>query len=383
VPKLSPFDQYHSDQLQPHFNVDTAQLAAVEHLQRLYEQVCALDVAASGRVKGKGSKLSAKLKTWARPSSKQTAPKGLYFWGGVGRGKTYLMDVFYESLPIERKQRTHFHRFMREVHVRLGVHKGVKNPLLLLAKELADQAQVICFDEFFVTDITDAMILAGLLESLFDLGVILVATSNIEPHGLYENGLQRQRFLPAIALLERHTQIVNVDGGVDYRLRTLEQAQLYHWPLDEAANLSLQASFNGLSPMVVSQNQPNTAGVLQINHRQFHYEARCDDVLWLCFDQLCALPRSQNDYLEIACEYHALIISHVPHLTTDMSDQARRFVNLVDVCYDANVKVIISAEVPLEGLYQGGSLDFVFQRTLSRLQEMQSHDYLARAHIAG
>jgi len=305
-------------------------------------------------------------------------PLGLYFWGGVGRGKTYLMDVFYEALPFEQKQRTHFHRFMRHVHARLAVFSGSKNPLLKVAHELADQNRVICFDEFFVTDITDAMILAGLLEALFDRGVVLVATSNIEPRGLYENGLQRQRFLPAIALLEKHTQIVNVDGGVDYRLRTLEQAELYHWPLDDGADVSLAASFSGLAPLL---DEAQGQGSMHVNGRLFEFERRCDDVVWMTFEQLCVLPRSQNDYLEIASEYHALIVSRVPRLTQDMSDQARRFVNLIDVCYDANVKVILSAEVALLDLYEGGALGFVFQRTLSRLQEMQSHEYLAQGHL--
>jgi cell division protein ZapE len=275
---------------------------------------------------------------------------------------------------------------MRHVHSRLAVHKGVKNPLLVVAQELADESRVICFDEFFVTDIADAMILAQLLESLFDLGVVLVATSNIEPQGLYENGLQRQRFLPAIALLEQHTDIVNVDGGVDYRLRTLSQAELYHWPLDEAADVSLASSFAALIPMAAEPKlvvSCNKGGVVNVNGRDFTYIMQSDDIIWLTFDQLCVQPRSQNDYLELACEFHGLIISNVPCLRVGMDDQARRFVNLVDVCYDANLKVIISAEVPLLELYSGGQLDFVFRRTLSRLQEMQSHEYLARGHVAG
>jgi cell division protein ZapE len=293
--------------------------------------------------------------------------------------------VFYQCLPFENKQRTHFHRFMRHVHSRLAVHEGVKNPLLIVAQELAAEARVICFDEFFVTDITDAMILAHLLENLFDLGVVLVATSNIEPQGLYENGLQRQRFLPAIALLEQYTDIVNVDGGVDYRLRTLSQAELYHWPLDDAADISLAASFSALVPMLVESamaGRDNDSGVMSINGRDFTYVKQCDDIIWFTFDQLCVQPRSQNDYLELACEFHGLIISNVPCLGVGMDDQARRFVNLIDVCYDANLKVIISAAVPLLELYAGGQLDFVFRRTLSRLQEMQSHEYLARGHVA-
>ena len=378
----SPIEQYHNDQQQSGFSADISQANAIEHLQRLYVDLCTPE-----RGQSRPIQWPQRITAWVggKPK-KEMAAKGLYFWGGVGRGKTYLMDVFYQCLPFESKQRTHFHRFMRHVHSRLAVHKGVKNPLLVVAQELADESRVICFDEFFVTDIADAMILAQLLESLFDLGVVLVATSNIEPQGLYENGLQRQRFLPAIALLEQHTDIVNVDGGVDYRLRTLSQAELYHWPLDEAADVSLASSFAALIPMAAEPKlvvSCNKGGVVNVNGRDFTYIMQSDDIIWLTFDQLCVQPRSQNDYLELACEFHGLIISNVPCLRVGMDDQARRFVNLVDVCYDANLKVIISAEVPLLELYSGGQLDFVFRRTLSRLQEMQSHEYLARGHVAG
>jgi cell division protein ZapE len=229
--------------------------------------------------------------------------------------------------------------------------------------------------------------------------VVLVATSNIEPARLYENGLQRQRFLPAIALLEKQTTVVNVDGGVDYRLRTLTQATLYHWPLDDQANVNLAKGFNALAPDMAapkngeeavldatgadSQERPvkGAAGSVSVNGRKFNYIKKTEGVIWFSFDQLCAMPRSQNDYLELALEFHSLIVSDVPCLKVGMEDQARRFVNLVDVCYDANLKLILSAQVPLLELYNGGSLDFVFQRTLSRLQEMQSVEYLARAHV--
>ena len=382
----SPIEQYHNDQQQLGFSADIAQANAIEHLQRLYEDLCADE-----RLKLSPTQWSQRLSGWMGGKSKQQATiKGLYFWGGVGRGKTYLMDVFYQCLPFENKQRTHFHRFMRYVHGRLAVHTGAKNPLKLVAQELAKESRIICFDEFFVTDITDAMILAQLLDSLFGLGVVLVATSNIEPKGLYENGLQRQRFLPAIALLEGYTEVINVDGGVDYRLRTLSQAELYHWPLDEAADVSLASSFAALVPMLMpvlaeprSTDSGNENSILNINGRDFTFIRQSDGIIWFTFDQLCVKPRSQNDYLELACEFHGLIISNVPCLRVGMEDQARRFVNLVDVCYDANLKVIISAEVPLLELYSGGQLDFVFRRTLSRLQEMQSYEYLARGHVAG
>ena len=386
----SPIEQYRNDQQQLGFSVDLAQVNAFEHLQRLYVELCAAD-----SLKASPSQWAQRLPGWVGgKSKKEVITQGLYFWGGVGRGKTYLMDVFYQCLPFDNKQRTHFHRFMRHVHSRLAVHKGVKNPLLLVAQELANESRVICFDEFFVTDITDAMILAQLLDSLFGMGVVLVATSNIEPQGLYENGLQRQRFLPAIALLEHYTDIVNVDGGVDYRLRTLSQAELYHWPLDEAADVSLALSFAALVPVSIPMLtsggvEPELAlggsegGIVNINGRDFTYIKQSDGIIWFTFDQLCVKPRSQNDYLELAYEFHSLIISNVPCLMAGMDDQARRFVNLVDVCYDANLKVIISAQVPLLELYSGGQLDFVFRRTLSRLQEMQSYEYLSRGHVMG
>ena len=362
----TPLSRYQADQARKEFSADTAQAEAIAHLQHLFVQL---------------QQPAAKISGLKRLLGKQPkpCPKGLYFWGGVGRGKTYLMDIFFDCLPIEHKLRTHFHRFMRDVHRQLENYKGNRNPLQKVADDLAQQARVICFDEFFVTDITDAMILAGLLEALMAHHVVLVATSNIEPARLYENGLQRQRFMPAIALLEQHTVIVNVDGGTDYRLRSLQQAELYHSPLDSDADISLEKSFAALSP-VSDECQIN--GNIEINKRQFHFRKQCEDVIWFDFAELCNKPRSQNDYLEIASEYHALLLSNVPQLSRHTDDQARRFVNLVDVCYDANVKLIISAAAELTDIYTGGNLDFVFQRTLSRLQEMQSVEYLAKGHIA-
>ncbi|MCP4881433.1 MAG: cell division protein ZapE [Gammaproteobacteria bacterium] len=363
----TPLSRYQADQNSTEFSHDPAQENAIQYLQRLFDELVAPKPKQSG------------LQRLFGRSQKPTPTKGLYFWGGVGRGKTYLMDIFYECLPMPTKQRTHFHRFMRDVHTRLKSYSGSKNPLDKVANDLATQAQIICFDEFFVTDITDAMILSSLLEALMARNVVLVATSNIEPAKLYENGLQRQRFLPAIALLEQRNHVINVDGDTDYRLRSLEQAELYHFPLDEQADVSLEHSFKALAP-VANECQSNSN--LEINNRTFHCRKQCEDVIWFDFDELCDKPRSQNDYLEIASEFHAILLSNVPQMNRNSDDQGRRFVNLVDVCYDANVKLIMSAQVALDDIYTGGSLDFVFQRTLSRLQEMQSHDYLARGHIA-
>ncbi len=302
---------------------------------------------------------------------------GLYFWGGVGRGKTYLMDAFYEALPFEQKYRTHFHRFMREVHRELKTLAGEKNPLEQVADRIAGRARVLCFDEFFVSDITDAMILANLLDALFHRGVTLVATSNIVPEGLYRDGLQRARFLPAIDLLKRHTKVVNVDGGIDYRLRALEKAELYHCPLDQAANQSLARSFSALivEGAEVHENVP-----LEIEGRIITAVREADDVAWFEFAELCDGPRSQNDYIELAREYHSVLLANVPRFDARMESQARRFINLVDEFYDRCVKLVISAEVPAEELYQARHLSFEFQRTVSRLLEMQSREYLARPH---
>lgn len=368
---LSPLERYQRDLQRPDFRHDSAQETAVNHLQDLYERLVA-----NWKSEQEQNAISKFIKRLKGDSSRELV-RGLYFWGGVGRGKTYLMDNFFESLPFEQKLRAHFHRFMRRVHSELKKLDGKKNPLKLVADSIAAEARVICFDEFFVSDITDAMILGTLMEELFARGVTLVATSNIVPDGLYKDGLQRARFLPAIELLNKHTLVVNVDGGVDYRLRALEQAELYHHPLDPAADESLMASFKSLTP----------TGAEVREHQQIEVEGRMilaryltEGVIWFDFVELCDGPRSQNDYIELAREYHTVILSNVPGLGREKDDQARRFVNLVDEFYDRQVKLVISAERALAELYSTGKLDFEFQRTVSRLLEMQSREYLARPH---
>lgn len=364
----TPLQRYQRDLERPDFSHDPAQQQAVECLQRLYDELCATpQLVPSG--------LKAKLGGLFGRNPAPPVIRGLYFWGGVGRGKTYLMDTFFDTLPFENKLRAHFHRFMQRVHRDLKALDGEKNPLVLVADRIADEARVICFDEFFVTDITDAMILAGLFERLFERGVVLVATSNIVPDGLYKDGLQRARFLPAIALLKERTEVVNVDGGTDYRLRTLAQAELYHWPLDAAADVSLMDSFQRLAP-----EQPREKESLDIEGRSIAARYVADDVAWFEFAELCDGPRSQYDYIELARIFHAVVLSNVPQLGAGKDDQARRFINLVDEFYDRNVKLVVSAEVALEQLYAGGRLEFEFERTCSRLLEMQSEDYLALEH---
>lgn len=361
---MTPLDRYQADLKRPDFLHDPAQERAVLHLQRLFDELVAAESST-------GSLLGKLMRRKVEPV------KGLYFWGGVGRGKTYLVDTFFDALPFKRKMRTHFHRFMQRVHQELKTLKGEKNPLTLIARQFADEARVICFDEFFVSDITDAMILGTLMEELFRNGVTLVATSNIVPDGLYKDGLQRARFLPAIALLNSHTEVVNVDNGVDYRLRALEQAELYHWPLDEGADVSLMESFVSLVPDI---EEVVEAELLTVENRPVRSIRVCEDVGWFEFRELCDGPRSQNDYIELAKIFHAVLIANVEQMGTSKDDMARRFINLVDEFYDRNVKLILSAEVELKDLYTGGRLSFEFQRTLSRLLEMQSHEFLARAH---
>ncbi|OUS13782.1 cell division protein ZapE [Gammaproteobacteria bacterium 53_120_T64] len=362
----SPLQRYQRDLQQEGFIADPAQRLAVEKLQGVYEQLIAVGEVKTG------------LLDRLRGRQRHPVPvKGLYFWGGVGRGKTYLMDNFYESLPFDQKMRVHFHRFMRRVHRDLTQHSGVKNPLEKVAAGIAKDARVICFDEFFVSDITDAMILGGLMELLFAQGVTLIATSNIVPDKLYTNGLQRQRFLPAIALVKQHCEVVNVDSGTDYRLRALEQAELYHSPLDEQAEVSLHSTFDSLVP---ARDEVREDVALEVEGRDITCRFVGEDVVWFDFMALCDGPRSQNDYIELAREFHAVLISDMPQLGRDREDQARRFISLIDEFYDRNVKLAMSAAVPLEHIYSGGNLDFEFQRTLSRMLEMQSHDYLAQPH---
>lgn len=362
----SPLQRYQTDLRREGFSHDPAQEHAVNKLQDLYMRLLV-------RKRGAGGAVG---RWWRSLRRERPEPEvGLYFWGGVGRGKTYLVDTFYDCLPFDDKMRVHFHRFMQRVHAELKRLAGEKNPLEQVADQLASETCVICFDEFFVTDIADAMILGNLMEALFERGVTLVATSNIVPSRLYENGLQRQRFLPAIALIERYTEVVNVDAGVDYRLRTLQRAELYHHPLGPEADASLRHSFEQLAP-----EQGKHWERLEVNGRYLTCRCLADDVAWFDFAELCDGPRSQNDYIELARVFHAVLVSGVPAMGAGNDDAARRFINLVDEFYDRNVKLVLAADRPLLELYAGERLAFEFQRTVSRLQEMQSTEYLAREH---
>jgi len=377
---VTPMTRYREDLERQGFQPDVAQQQAVKHLQRLFDELVATPpsrVMPPKRSGGLKSRVAGLLGRSDHESSEPSLPaiQGLYLWGGVGRGKTYLMDTFFETLPFPEKMRTHFHRFMQRVHNELAHYKGERNPLPLIAAKFAAEARVICFDEFFVKDITDAMILATLLESLFAHGVVLVATSNIVPAELYKDGLQRVRFLPAIDLLERHCEVVNVDSGIDYRLRVLERAEIFHAPLDDEAEAELARCFREIAGHEGEEGAP-----IEVNHRVLHARRLHDDVVWFEFTELCDGPRSQNDYIELAREFHTVLVSNVTRMSGATDDQARRFINMVDEFYDRGVKLLMSAEAPAEQLYGDGRLAFEFQRTLSRLQEMQSHDYLALPH---
>lgn len=356
---LTPRERYQRDLARPGFVADDAQALAVEALHAVYENLIA-NPPRRGLV--------------SRRLSWPSVP-GLYMWGGVGRGKTHLMDAFFEALPFRRKLRTHFHRFMLDIHQRRRQYPDEQDPLKLVAAAIAADVRVLCFDEFFVSDIADAMILGRLMEALFERGVTLVATSNCAPDLLYPDGLQRANFLPAIALIKANTAVLNVDGHTDYRLRALTRAELYHWPSDTAADALFKTAFEDIAP------EPGQANAtLEIHGRMLRTRRLADGVVWFDFSEICDGPRSAADYVELAREHHTVLISRMPQLTLEREDPARRFINLVDEFYDRGVKLLLSADVPQADLYSGRRLAFEFQRTQSRLVEMQSREYLGRPH---
>jgi len=366
---MNPKQRYQQDLSEGLILPDIAQQRAIQILQELFDELVDSKKKAPIGIVGR-------VRYWFG-KQERGKPRGLYVWGGVGRGKTYLMDVFYDCLPFENKLRTHFHRFMQRIHQDLDELKGQPSPLILVADKIANDASVICFDEFFVSDIGDAMLLAGLLERLFERGVVLIATSNIQPEQLYKNGLQRDRFLPAIESLIKHARVFELDGEVDYRLRCLAQAELYHWPLDDVADKMLQDNFWRLAPDFTEAVE---AEIIDILGRNIQSRYSANDVIWFLFDELCGGPRSAFDYVEIAKIYHALLLGEILQMDDNSVDKARRFINLIDELYDRNVKLIISAAVAPDKLYVGSVLEIEFKRTLSRLLEMQSFDYLSKPH---
>ena len=308
---------------------------------------------------------------------KPAPPRGIYLWGGVGRGKTLIMNAFFDALPFSSKRRVHFHAFMHYVHAELRELGHRRDPLRLVAEGLAADARIVCFDEFQVSDITDAMLLGGLLRELFERGVTLVATSNVEPERLYWGGLQRDRFLPAIELLKTHTRVLRLGGGIDYRLRALERADTYYWPLGDAAERGLARCFDALNPVGVREGE-----VLDIGGRDLPTRRVAEGIAWFEFEALCAAPRSSLDYIGIARRFHTVLLAGVPRLDDECHDAALRFVHLVDALYEHCVNLIVSAAGPPVAIYAGRRLGVRFVRASSRLEEMRSRDYLSRPHLA-
>ncbi len=355
----SPLSQYRRLTGSGSFSPDASQEQAAQALESLWQELFR----------------QPRRARWGLRARRAAAVKGIYLWGSVGRGKTWLMDLFFDCLPAGSKQRTHFHRFMQRIHHDLRDLGQVRDPLPQIAERWALHTRVLCLDEFFVADIADAMLLAGLFEELFARGLTLVATSNVAPDDLYRDGLQRAKFLPAIDLLKRHTRVLHVGGSLDYRLRILEQSEIFHHPLDAAADRVLAGSFDRMAAECELNHD------FDIDGRPFHARRRGDGIAWFDFEELCKKPRGSVDYIELARMFNTVVISNMPQLGERDADAARRFITLVDEFYDRNVKLLMSAAVPVNDLYTGHRLAFEFQRTSSRLTEMQSHDYLARPHL--
>jgi len=340
---------------------DPDQRKLIEHFQRVSDQLSARPA-----------------KTWKSflGKTKPQAIKGLYIYGGVGRGKTWMMDMFFDALAEEQKLRLHFHRFMQMVHAELTQIKGEKDPLKKVAANMAKDTRVLCLDEFHVVDIGDAMILAGLLRALFEENVVLLTTSNVHPDDLYKDGLQRASFLPAIEMLNQKTDVVSMGGDRDFRVQIMSQALVYHWPHGQASDAAMLNEFEQLATGELSTDQ-----IIRINNREMPYRYYAEGLAWFDFEALCGPPRSQHDYIELARSHHTVFISNIPSMGAARDDRTRRFIFLIDEFYDRKVKVVISAEVPLMRLYKGERLAFEFQRTVSRLTEMQTPEYLGSTHI--
>ena len=360
----APLARYEADIASGALTPDAAQRRAALSLERVHAELAARET---------------RERAWHRRAlgwlARRQAPRGLYLWGGVGRGKSHLVDMFYDCVATERKRRVHFHRFMQGVHDELARHAGVRNPLQRIVSKWAGGVRVLCLDEFLVHDIADAMLLSGLLDGMLRSGACLVITSNQPPGALYEDGLQRERFLPAIEMIERELEVAEIDSGQDYRLRTLTEVDLFFDANRSDADERMRESFERLAP---------TAGVpdatLSLLGRDVETRCLADDVVWIEFDALCSGPRSAHDYVELSSEFHAVLIGNVPQLDAERDDEARRFVSLVDALYDCCVKVVVSSATALDTLYVGNALAREFERATSRLREMQSEEYLERSH---
>lgn len=354
---MTPIDYYHEQCNKGVIHSDSNQLLVLQKLQRVYAELLV-----------EHKKRFGILRIFYKPR----LVEGIYLWGGVGIGKTFLMDCFYNCLPFDQKIRMHFHKFMQHIHDKLKIHQGEIDPLQAIAAELAKQTIVLCFDEFFVSDIADAMLLGRLLKTLFAKGVCLVTTSNTKPDDLYKNGLQRLQFLPAIALLKKNTEIIHISSDIDYRLRHLKEAGVFYMPLGKIAEENMQKTF-----AILSQGRSVDFAPILINGRLIQIKKQTGDIVWFDFMEICSVPRSQHDYLVIAEKYRTVFISNIPVIAENARDTICLFVNLIDVLYDARVKLVVSAEESVPELYSRGYMLLEYTRTNSRLLEMQSLEYFS------
>ncbi len=352
---LTPLGLYHRLLQQHTIEPNEQQLKVIEHLQTLYAQL----IQPSSWL----THMRNKLQT-------PTAAPGIYLWGDVGVGKTFLMDIFYDCLPIDIRMRTHFYQFMRSVHTKLKERQGITDPLVEVAHELAAKTKVICLDEFFITDIADAMLMHGLLNSLMAQGICLITTSNIPPNELYKDGLQRERFLPTIELIKQHTHVIELTSEIDYRLNHKAHTGHFYTPINEESRKNMEQCFDEFS-----HHHPVTTHPIEILGRSVNLVKQSSSVIWFDFIQLCDSPRSQNDYLFLAEKYHTVMISKLRQITAKETHLISNFIKLIDVLYDARVRVVISSQVDMESIYPEGRLAFEFKRTHSRLIEMQSSEY--------
>ena len=375
IKNVSPQQAYQAALDSGQLQADPLQLEVVARLQRLYDRLLIVEKMPE-TPKHKGGFFSSLFgKSKSAPTVKPVT--GLYLWGGVGRGKTMLCDMFYAGLPTQKKKRVHFHRFMQGVHDQLSEIKHAESPLEIVAETIANDCIVLVLDEMHVNDITDAMLMGGLLQGLFRRGVALVTTSNIEPDSLYKDGLQRARFLPAIDAIKKHVDVVYLGGDIDYRMRLLQNAEVYRTPLDDDSDTVLAAQFKA---MVAGEYKE--AGLIEINGRDIQSRLLADGLVWFEFDELCNTTRSTDDYIELARAHHTVLLGNVPVMNDTNNDATRRFINMIDEFYDRGVKLVITAEVRPESLYTGNRLQFEFDRTVSRLSEMQSPEYLSAPHLS-
>lgn len=363
---MTPLEAYQKHLNQNEFQEDTAQARGVELTQALYEKLLQTDSAKSQN----------KLFSFFTKTKTQNI-QGLYFWGGVGRGKSMIIDSFFDCLPFTQKRRIHFNHFMQAIHRQLRILPKTPDPIKVIAKDLAEKYRLICIDEFHVDDITDAMIMAGFLEAIFNEGIILVTTSNIEPDQLYKNGLQRDRFLPAIELIKMHTVVFHLASETDYRLQLLEQQGTYHVVAPYQSAEIMESYLTKLANTKIERNL-----MIEINDREIRCRAVTENQIWFEFSDICQTPRSSSDYIHLTQEYQTIMVSNIPAMTDGQNDVVQRFIQFIDAVYDHNVKFIATALAEPNELYSGDSLKFPFERTISRLHEMRSDSYLAKPHTA-